>query len=435
VKELATIFRKTLVAFVIDDCPSEAAALAYYTVFSLPPLLLIVTSTVGPAFGNHAVQDRVLYQFRGLIGPRAAERHCQVEAKLARFDGNVQVGLIDQRPVFATRKRHCDNRLLSTDRQISAQLDNAKRNHRRALNNFLAIAKSANITRLEDVEVETIDLYRRKRPINAATWTKELAILRNFLSFCIKRKWIGFNPAKEVKSPGVKSKPKEPYTEEEVNKILAACDRLGRAPYERLRARALVLLLRYTGMRISDVSMLRRDRVRDHSVFLHTMKNGKPVFRPIPHFMEQALAELPLPKSTKGESQHFFWSGNGTTRAFIRGTTRTLARVFEISEVKGAHAHRFRHTLATALLEKGWTCEDVAIVLASTPEIIRKHYAQWTIQRQERISRLTQAMWSGKFLARSEKPSVSDENTRDNLVDGMGFEPTTPTLRTWCSPN
>ena len=23
----------------------------------------------------------------------------------------------------------------------------------------------------------------------------------------------------------------------------------------------------------------------------------------------------------------------------------------------------------------------------------------------------------------------------DNLVDGMGFEPTTPTLRTWCSPN
>ena len=23
----------------------------------------------------------------------------------------------------------------------------------------------------------------------------------------------------------------------------------------------------------------------------------------------------------------------------------------------------------------------------------------------------------------------------DNLVDGMGFEPTTPTLRTWCSPS
>ena len=35
------------------------------------------------------------------------------------------MGVIDQRPVFAARKRLCDNRLLSTDRQISAQLDNA----------------------------------------------------------------------------------------------------------------------------------------------------------------------------------------------------------------------------------------------------------------------------------------------------------------------
>ena len=35
----------------------------------------------------------------------------------------------------------------------------------------------------------------------------------------------------------------------------------------------------------------------------------------------------------------------------MRGVTRTLARVFELSEVRGAHAHRFRHTLATALLE------------------------------------------------------------------------------------
>jgi membrane protein len=83
VKELATIFRQTIIAFVIDDCPSEAAALAYYTVFSLPPLLLIVTSTVGPAFGNHAVQDRVLHQFSGLIGHRAAE---QIGAILSGID-------------------------------------------------------------------------------------------------------------------------------------------------------------------------------------------------------------------------------------------------------------------------------------------------------------------------------------------------------------
>ena len=115
--------------------------------------------------------------------------------------------------------------------------------------------------------------------------------------------------------------------------------------------------------------------------------------------------------------------------------TRTLARVFEISGVPHAHAHRFRHTLATALLEQGWTTEDVSDVLGSSPNIIRKHYAQWTTLRQERVSRVARALWDDTILSRSQKESVSGENDEDILVDGMGFEPTTPTLRTWCSPS
>lgn len=310
-----------------------------------------------------------------------------------------------------------------------------KRNHRRALDNFLQIAKAAGVNRLDDVEIETVDLYRAKRAISALTWTKELAILRNFFGFCVSRKWMLFNPAKEVKAPKTKPTPKEPYTEDEVLAILSACDQLGRGAYERDRARAMVFLLRFTGLRISDVATLARDRVRDDRIYLYTMKNGKPVFLPIPPVLREALEALPTPKGTVGESKHFFWSGNGTTRAFIRGVTRTLARVFELSEVAGAHAHRFRHTLATALLEKGWTTEDVSIVLGSTPDIILRHYAQWTIQRQERITSLAQDVWSGKFLATSKKLAVTVENKSVNLVDGMGFEPTTPTLRTWCSPN
>jgi integrase len=166
-------------------------------------------------------------------------------------------------------------------------------------------------------------------------------------------------------------------------------------------------LLRYTGLRVSDVATLARDRVHDGHIYLHAMKNGRPIFLPIPPVLRNILESLPQPKGTKGESNYLFWSGNGTTRALIRGVTRTLARVFELSGVKGAHAHRFRHTLATALLEKGWTTEDVANVLGSTPEIIRKHYAQWTVQRQERISSLAQDVWDVGFLSDSKKTVVS----------------------------
>ncbi len=47
-----TLVKRTAISFLRDDCEEHAAALAYYAVFSLPPLLLV---TVG-LFG--AVMDR-----------------------------------------------------------------------------------------------------------------------------------------------------------------------------------------------------------------------------------------------------------------------------------------------------------------------------------------------------------------------------------------
>jgi integrase/recombinase XerD len=276
-----------------------------------------------------------------------------------------------------------------------------KRNHRRALSNFLRIAKAANITRLDDVEIETIDLVRSKRPISALTWTKELAILRNFFGFCVSRKWMSSNPAKEVKSPKVKPKPKEPYTEEEVLKILSACDEFGRDVYERSRARAMVLLLRYTGFRISDVATLARDRTKGDRIYLYTMKNGKPVFLPLPPLLRQELDSLPHPEELKAcRSISFGAAMEPLVPSFeeLHGLWLAYSK-YQMSPVHMRTV--FANTLATGLLEKGWTTEDVALVLGSTPEIIRKHYAQWTVQRQERVTRLAQDVWSGKFLARS----------------------------------
>jgi integrase len=94
--------------------------------------------------------------------------------------------------------------------------------------------------------------------------------------------------------------------------------------------------------------------------------------------------------------------------------------VFDLSEVDGAHAHRFRHTLATALLEKGWATESVAIVLGTSPGIVWQHYAQRTIQRQERI--LAQNVWDVRLLSDSKKLLVSVDSKDDILVDGIGFE-------------
>lgn len=51
-----TVLRKAISEFSDDDCPTMAAALAYYTVFSLPSILLIVVFVAGSVLGQGAVQ-------------------------------------------------------------------------------------------------------------------------------------------------------------------------------------------------------------------------------------------------------------------------------------------------------------------------------------------------------------------------------------------
>lgn len=55
-----------------DDVPSLAAAIAYYTVFSLPPLLVVVVAVAGAVFGAEAVREALTGQVGSMIGAEAA---------------------------------------------------------------------------------------------------------------------------------------------------------------------------------------------------------------------------------------------------------------------------------------------------------------------------------------------------------------------------
>lgn len=56
-----------------DDCPTQAAALSYYTVFSLPPLLVLIIVLASLIFDPAAVQQAIQGQMQGLIGPSGGE--------------------------------------------------------------------------------------------------------------------------------------------------------------------------------------------------------------------------------------------------------------------------------------------------------------------------------------------------------------------------
>jgi site-specific recombinase XerD len=74
---------------------------------------------------------------------------------------------------------------------------------------------------------------------------------------------------------------------------------------------------------------------------------------------------------------------------------RTLAAVLSKSKATDAHAHRFRHPLATDILARGGTMSDVADVLSISRNVARKHYAKWSPARQERISGIMRRVFTG----------------------------------------
>jgi membrane protein len=73
VKKAWALANSTVLAFVEDDALSKGAAIAFYTVTSIAPILLIVVAVAGLAFGQEAAQNGIVSQLSGLMGKESAQ--------------------------------------------------------------------------------------------------------------------------------------------------------------------------------------------------------------------------------------------------------------------------------------------------------------------------------------------------------------------------
>jgi membrane protein len=88
--DLWPLSRDAVTAWIDDGAPSMGAALAYYTLFSIAPLLLIVIAVAGAVFGADAARGEIFSSLRGLLG---AEGAAAIESLLASVQHKEQAGL------------------------------------------------------------------------------------------------------------------------------------------------------------------------------------------------------------------------------------------------------------------------------------------------------------------------------------------------------
>jgi len=69
---IAALFKDAARNWVADHAQSMGAALAFYTIFSIAPLLLIVIAVAGAVFGEEAARGEIYQQLQGMLGTTGA---------------------------------------------------------------------------------------------------------------------------------------------------------------------------------------------------------------------------------------------------------------------------------------------------------------------------------------------------------------------------
>ncbi len=71
-KEIWALLRETASAWVDDKAPRLGASLAFYTLLSLAPLLIVVVAVAALVYGQQAAQGQLVWQIQGLVGAEGA---------------------------------------------------------------------------------------------------------------------------------------------------------------------------------------------------------------------------------------------------------------------------------------------------------------------------------------------------------------------------
>jgi len=233
------------------------------------------------------------------------------------------------------------------------------------------------IVTADKIQLDDLTEFRATWKDGSLSSLKKLERLRSMYRFAVKRRWVAENLAKEIKTPVVADNPTLPFTDDEMKRILVAAKKSKR--YRSNDTYAFILMMRYSGLRISDVTMLSRDSISSRRIKLYTAKTGAHVSMLLPQFVVDSLL---LVKSTN--PKYFFWSGQSKMEAAVSVWRKRLAEIFEDAKIDG-HSHQFRDTFAVSMLASGVSLEHVASLLGNSVKVVQKHYAPWEVKRQDAL--------------------------------------------------
>jgi site-specific recombinase XerD len=162
------------------------------------------------------------------------------------------------------------------------------------------------------------------------------------------------------------------------------------------RTRALVQLMRHTGLAVMDAVTLERSELKKtgklHRVTSACEKTGTHVSVLIP---EDVATEL-IAAAALNENKRFIFSNTGTCKpqSAVTNWQHDLRQCFRSAGMPNGHPHQLCDTFAVRLLEKGVPLEEVSKLLGhKSIRVTEKHYAARVQTRQKRLDELVVGTW------------------------------------------
>jgi integrase/recombinase XerD len=232
---------------------------------------------------------------------------------------------------------------------------------------------------------------------SSVTRNRVLTRLRAFLRYCYQRQWTDRIPQTvAIKAEKV---PTLPFAPAEYITILDTIPKVFKAE-KAAKVRALVQLMRWSGLAIRDaVTLERTEIVQDakkknlYRIVTKRTKTGTHVSVPLPGDVAQELLGV-----LNGNPRYVFWStGKGTERTATTNWSDELRKLFRAAGIPTGHPHRLRDTFAVGLLEEGVPLEDVSKALGhESIKTTERSYAPWIKARQDRLDDLIAGTWNAQ---------------------------------------
>jgi integrase/recombinase XerD len=308
----------------------------------------------------------------------AEERRRQLEASFAADVSAVAIVPETKKTIERTIE------LFITDKRAEALSEQVLKKYERELGRFESFMASRSKFLPHEIGAEDLTEFRKDWPEQYPSSMTRGKVQERLKAFLKDR--VPHLSAIKVDEP-----PTLPLSDSEYARLLSVIPTEFPDKRKQARIRALVQLMRYTGLSIQDVVTLERSELqKDGNVYRVTTsrtKTGTHVSVPIPPpIADEVLGAMKLNASEK----YIFWNtGNGTPQTAVTHWQHDLRQAFRAAGMPNGHPHQLRDTFAVGLLEKGIPLEEVSKLLAHTSiKTTEKHYAPWVAARQARLDAL-----------------------------------------------